>query len=133
MDELAQRVLVADGDADTRRLLAFTLEAQGYQVVVVEDADLVLPQVLRHQPELVVLGPLPLTTDGRDVLTALRVHRTSARLPVILLTDPARRRTRQGWLAAADYELPKPFDFNQLLRCIDNLVAEKRRQAPSWR
>jgi DNA-binding NarL/FixJ family response regulator len=68
--------------------------------------------------------------DGIELLGLIRADERLARVPVILLTAKAMTQDRiEGYKAGADAYLPKPFDPDELLSIIDNII--QRRQQMS--
>jgi DNA-binding NarL/FixJ family response regulator len=78
---------------------------------------LLLPHVIIsdvHMPEM----------NGLSLLEAIRATPSIQHVPVILLTVRARLDDRvAGYTAGADAYIPKPFDVEELLTIIDNVVA----------
>mmetsp|Transcript_12559 Transcript_12559/g.17908 ORF Transcript_12559/g.17908 Transcript_12559/m.17908 type:complete len:246 (+) Transcript_12559:51-788(+) len=61
--------------------------------------------------------------DGIDLLHTLRSSQRLGVIPVVLLTAKSLTEDRiRGYRAGADAYLPKPFDPNELLAIVDNLV-----------
>ena len=91
-------VLVVDDDAPIRRMLARTLEAEGYAVESAADGGAALAAVERSLPDAIVLD---VTMPGLDGLAVTRRLRGKGlRVPILLLTARdavarARRRARR--------------------------------------
>ena len=116
-------ILVVDDDPLTRTLLVEYL-ADHYQVVEAKNGTVALEITATRDIDLVLLDVVMPDLDGFDVVRALRGRGDGPFLPVILLsglTDQASRRT--GLAAGADEFLSKPFDPEELLLRVRNLLA----------
>ena len=78
-------VIVADGDARTRAVLAWLLRARGHTVTAVDSADTLAEAASGHPADLVVLG---LDSDeARRALTGLRRGDAGVEIPVLAAVD----------------------------------------------
>src|SRR5690349_15995512 len=121
------RILIADDEANIRKVLSKTLEREGYDVVSVRDGQEAL-EVIQHRdveddPIGVVVTDLKMPRlDGLSLLSKLREAHPD--IPVILITahgtvDTAVTALKQG---AFDY-ITKPFDQVELLQVIRKATA----------
>jgi len=105
------RVLIADDDRLSRRLLQTTLEKGGYEVVAVEDgisATRLLCQ--RNGPRLALLDWVMPGMDGLAVVRAVREQRDLPYVHMILLTSrQGKEDVIAGLESGADDYLTKPF------------------------
>ena len=133
------RVLLAEDDAEFRRLLATLLESDGYDVQQAADGQ----QVVEWLAYWSDLGPMDANCSliisdirmpgysGLDVLTSL--HCLGSQIPVILITafgDDATR--RQAVRLGAVAFLSKPFDMDDLRTVVLNVATKataRRRSA----
>ena len=110
------KILIADDDAVSLRLLEKTLERDGYEVTAVGNGRLALEQ-LCHQdgPRLALLDWVMPELDGPGVCREVRKHRKQAYVHMVLLSS---RESKQdivtGLESGADDYLIKPFDPEEL-------------------
>jgi CheY-like chemotaxis protein len=120
------RVLVADDDADTRRLLCAVLDAAGYDVSAVNDGT-ELHDVLVMSPagrfRVVVTDHLMPSMRGLEVLA-----RTSARAHFVVLSGAPTPEVEgaAGRLGASAF-LRKPVDLHELLFAVADAALEDTR------
>ena len=124
-----RRILVAEDDADMRRLVAAVLRADGYRVVEAEDGGAVIDRlestIWSARPDLfgVIVTDMQMPgLSGLDVLAALRCTHWST--PLIVMTayaDPAVRAEARSLGAAAFLE--KPLDLDQLRAAVRRAMA----------
>ena len=121
------KILVADDDPLTRRLLQETLEHGGYEVIVVEDGRAALECLCRkHGPRLALLDWLMPEVNGLSVCRKIRRHSEHPYIYVILLSSRrAKEDILSGFEAGADDYLTKPCDPEELkarLRAGERIV-----------
>jgi pilus assembly protein CpaE len=127
---MAGKVLVVDDDASVQRLLQFTLEQEGYEVVVAADGAEGLRIWQQAAPTLIILDVAVPTLDGYEVATQIRAEEAGARhVPILMLTTErdVQQKVRALRAGADDY-LVKPFHPAELIARMKSLVA---RFAPS--
>lgn len=113
---VATRVLIAEDDAVSRRLLESTLRRWGYEVVLAANGDEALAGLEQPDaPALAVLDWMMPGLDGVDVCRRVRARPTATPPYIILLTAKTRREdVVQGLEAGADDFIGKPFDRDEL-------------------
>ncbi|MAW59239.1 MAG: hypothetical protein CMJ94_00230 [Planctomycetes bacterium] len=109
------RILLAEDNPDSRRLINFHLEEAGHEVVAVADGELALEKVRAAQGDFdaVLLDMRMPKCDGFEVARALRQMNYSQ--PIIALTAQSLPGDRAKCLEAGctDY-LAKPFNWSEL-------------------
>jgi CheY-like chemotaxis protein len=85
-DTVPRSVLVIDDDARDRRLIADTLEPEGYSVLTAESGEEGVEFVRRERPAVVLLDLLMPGLDGFEVVERLRADPTTADVPIVVLT-----------------------------------------------
>jgi two-component system response regulator MprA len=114
-------VLIVDDDAGVRRMLARTLEAEGYAVAMAADGGSALVEIERAAPDLVLLDVSMPGLDGLGVTRRLRGKGDA--LPVLLLTARDAVADRVAGLdSGADDYLVKPFATAELLARVRALL-----------
>src|SRR5436309_12360354 len=114
-------LLLVDDDAPILRMLARTLEAEGYAVEAAPDGGAALAAVERSLPDAIVLDVTMPGLDGLAVTRRLRAK--GLRVPILLLTarDAVHERVA-GLDAGADDYLVKPFEISELTARVRALL-----------
>ena len=117
------RVLIVEDEVHLAQGLLFNLEAEGYQVRVVETGEAALEVLLDHSPpfDLVVLDVMLPGIDGFSVISQMR--QAGQYIPTLMLT--ARGRPEDvllGFTAGADDYLTKPFELAILIARMRSLL-----------
>jgi DNA-binding response OmpR family regulator len=115
-----RRILIADDDEPMRRLLAESLEEEGYQVQVAADGRQALETASSFLPDLVLLDVKMPEVDGLEV--ARRLHAKSS-VPIIMLSALAEDIDRVAGLSAgSDDYITKPVRPRELLLRMQSLL-----------
>jgi DNA-binding response OmpR family regulator len=118
------RIVVADDDADIRRLVTFVLRRRGYEVVEATDGDEALTAIRRERPDLAVLDVMMPGLTGPEVTHALATDPGLATTPVILLSAKGQAsEVAAGLASGARAYLVKPFAPRELAASVEGLLA----------
>ena len=121
-------ILVVEDEQHLAYGIKFNLEAEGYAVTAVGDgqAALALAEAAEPAIDLVVLDIMLPGMSGYDVCSAIRARR--ADLPIVMLTARTLLEDRiRGFDAGTDVYLQKPFELDELLSIVRNLLARRGR------
>ena len=119
-------VLIVEDHADLRRFLRDQLQSE-YRVVEARDGAEGLERAGAILPGLVLSDVMMLEMNGFELCRALKTNERTAHIPVVLLTAKAGREDRLlGLNTGADCYLVKPFDPQELLARVRNLVDQRR-------
>jgi two-component system, cell cycle response regulator len=110
------RILIAEDNPVTRKLLQRTLERWNYQVVVAVDGTEARQIMLASDaPKLAILDWIMPGIDGLDICRELRQRDCASYIYTLLLTSKATREDLlKGLAAGADDYLVKPIDLLEL-------------------
>lgn len=134
MHESGERILVADGDEESRRELAMLLTAAGYEVLEAERGDEAIAVARDGDPSVAILE-IPLDVlSGYEVCRALK----SRREPSVSVLFLSGNRTESydrvaGLLVGADDYLVKPYAPDELLARVRRLESHARPLASNTR
>jgi len=105
------RILVADDDPFIRRLVLFTLQKRGYEILEASDGAAALDLVRREKPDLAVLDVLMPAMNGLDVTRTLAQDPATSHIPILILSASAQQSEIETGLASgATAYLIKPFE-----------------------
>jgi DNA-binding response OmpR family regulator len=121
---VSSSILIADDDADVRRLIAGLLERAGHGVVEASDGREALKLLYARRPCLVLLD---VTMPGLDGWQVLERVREVSDVPVLMLTALGEELDRvRGLRAGADDYVAKPFGRQELLARVEALLRRAR-------
>lgn len=119
----ARRILVAEDDAVTRRLITFKLQREGYAVDAATNGDELLQKAAAQPPALVILDIMMPIRDGFSTLRRLKENPATAAAPIIMLSGKSDEQDVVRCLnaGAADY-MVKPFSPDELVVRVRKLL-----------
>jgi DNA-binding response OmpR family regulator len=125
-------ILIAEDDRDIAELISHYLTKAGWSVHVAAAGDQALAYVRNHPVDVVILDLMLPGMSGFEVCQALRSERTTADLPVIMLTARTEEGDRvKGLELGADDYVSKPFSPNELVARVRAVVRRTRRSEPT--
>lgn len=110
-------VIVVEDDDDILFVVSYMLESNGYMVLPVVVGELVIEEVLRVKPDLILMDINLKTRDGRELCLELKT-KYQLQTPVILFSANVHLASTVH-LYKADGFIPKPFDVDELVKVID--------------
>jgi two-component system phosphate regulon response regulator PhoB len=117
------KILVVEDNPDILELVAYNLEAQGYEVVRAMTGENGLSQAARAEPDLVILDVMLPGINGLDVCRKLKQQESTRSLPVILLTAKSEDTDIiSGLELGADDYITKPFSPKVLIARVRALL-----------
>ncbi len=123
-EDMKKTIVSADDDPVIRELVKAILEADGYDVVSVEDGVAVFEDMeeggyLDNICCFVLDIEMP-RMNGLDVLTKLKLSRQTQHIPVILLTAQSQSSDLvRSYSCSAEHYILKPFTRQQLLDGVE--------------
>jgi len=119
------RILVAEDDTHTRKLMEAVLRENGYETLAARDG-LEAQEILENKHvDLVVLDVMMPGLDGLQLTRQLRD--SGNQLPILMVTArQTREDKRQGFLTGTDDYMVKPVDEEEMLLRIAALLRRSR-------
>ena len=121
---MTKKVLIADDSTNTRGILRFMLQNQGFELVEAENGEEALAKADATAPDLIVLDGMMPKLTGFDACRYLKENPKTKSIPVILLTAVPQTDPTRDWKkeAPADRFMAKPFQMKDLLATIESLL-----------
>jgi len=133
------KILVVDDLKDIVETICFCLQQDGYEVFSAFDGQQALELARREQPDLMVLDVMLPKENGYQVSRFVREDERAGiikkRTRILMLTartvpEKEREEFLQTW-SGADVFLYKPFDVDELVRRIGELMSAEPTEPPS--
>ena len=120
--------MVVDDETKLLRAVAVTLREEGYEVTTARSGAEALVAVNASVPDLIISDIRMPGMDGYQLARALRASPRTELIPVIFLTAKGERKDRlAGIRAGVDAYLTKPFDPEELLAVVSNILSRVER------
>jgi two-component system phosphate regulon response regulator PhoB len=126
-NDRAPRILVVEDEAALALLLAYNLEAEGFQVEHVERGDEAEIRLSESVPDLVILDWMLPGVSGLEICRRLRARDDTRTMPIIMLTARGDENERvRGLSVGADDYVVKPFSTPELMARVHALLRRAR-------
>ena len=119
------RILVAEDDKNTSRLLCAILKRSGYETITAENGEDALDKLDQYQIDLLLCDVMMPKMDGFALTREIR--RTDTQLPILMVTAKSLPEDkRNGFLVGTDDYMTKPVDKHEMLLRIKALLRRAR-------
>lgn len=118
-------ILIAEDHPDLRQYLNNCLSPI-YEVVSVGNGEEAWQMALERMPDLIVTDLMMPDLNGIELTQRLKAHPATGHIPVLLLTAKSdQRAVNEGLAAGADDYMAKPFNSDELLLRLANIVKQR--------
>lgn len=126
---MSAKLLLVDDEPGLREAVQAYLSQAGFSVDVAQNGQEGWDKLQQEPPELVITDIMMPDVDGYQLLKQMRDDPRFKSLPVIFLTARGMTSDRiQGYQARCDAYISKPFDPDELIAVVENLL-ERRTNA----
>ncbi len=122
---MPRKILIVDDDKSIIEITKVVLEINGYEVLSAFDGKEAMAKVRHEIPDLIMLDLLMPKMDGWEVYNQLKEYSKTAHIPIILVSALDKDTEMNKEMDVEGY-LEKPFEINQLIAKINNVLASKR-------
>lgn len=127
---MSGHLLLVDDEPGVREAVKAYLEDSDFTVTVASNAREALTLIEHFTPSLVISDVMMPHVNGYEFLKQMRADERFALLPVIFLTARGMTSDRiLGYQAGCDAYLTKPFDPDELVAIIENLLKQRGLQS----
>mgnify|MGYP000569065657 CR=1 FL=1 len=123
---MKKRILVVDDELDLVETLRFSLELEGYEVLVAYNGEDALHLARNENPDLILLDVMLPKMDGYKVCRLLKFDARFRHIPIFMLTAKTQEKDRMiGEQTGADEYITKPFEMDDLMKKVKEYLKEK--------
>ena len=124
---MGAKILVVDDEHDALKIIRIRLEKNGYTVITASSGEECIEKAAEEKPNVILLDVLLPGKGGFEVCKVLKGNVKTKDIPIIMVTgllgEPVQR---QGKECGADYLISKPFDPEDLLWEIEDVLKKKQ-------
>ncbi len=121
------RILVAEDERDVAELIRYTLDREGFEVIVAANGADALREARDSRPDLVLLDLMLPQVNGWELCRRLKQDPATRALPVIMLTARSEEGDKVlGFELGADDYVTKPFSTRELVARVRAVVRRSR-------
>jgi len=119
-----RKIVLVEDDDDTRTLLKFLLESEGYNVTTADDGHRAMEIIESMQPDILITDLMMPKVSGLDLIRRTRQLHPS--IPILLLSGNGDVIRCDALEAGANKIFVKPFDTDELLKTVKALSIRHR-------
>lgn len=124
------RILLVEDEESIVLVLKKRLEHTGYEVITASDGQQGLDMARSDHPDLILMDVMLPKMEGFKVCRLLKYDDKYKSIPIIILTALGRQiDVDLGQDVGADAYMTKPFESQDLLRLIEDLLKKYSKQA----
>jgi DNA-binding response OmpR family regulator len=114
-----KRILVVDDEVDLVETVRFSLELEGYDVLVAYNGEEALNQARKENPDLILLDLMLPKLDGYKVCRLLKFDERYKHIPILMLTAKIQEKDKvTGMETGANEYITKPFEMDELMKKV---------------
>jgi DNA-binding response OmpR family regulator len=121
--KINKRILIVDDEPNIAMAIDFLMSDAGYETAVAANGREAIAKMSSFEPHVVILDVMMPEMDGFEAARAIRQNEAFAHVQLIFLTakvtDPDRA---TGYGSGGDLYLTKPFDNDELLAMVEEVV-----------
>lgn len=126
-------ILLVNDSATLTKVLTGHFERAGYNVIAVADVVEAYKAIIRNDVDLILTDYIVGTSEGTEILEAVRAKKTKAALPVVIFTamedEATAERCRER---GANLVLAKSHGTDQLVSQIEDLIEDYKSNLPGF-
>ncbi|WP_411030141.1 response regulator [Spongiimicrobium sp. 3-5] len=129
----ANTLLVVEDNVEMQIFLRDVLTTT-FNVLIAENGQQGIALAQKHNPDLILSDIMMPVMDGIEMSKSLRKNKLTAHIPIILLTARNAEATKlKGLKSGAVEYLKKPFNFNELLMKVTNILATREKMISKYK
>ena len=120
-------IMVVDDSLTVRKITARNLSKNGYDVRLAKDGIDALEKLRESLPAVMLVDIEMPRMDGFELISRVREDSRTRHIPIIVITSRSGSRHREkAKILGAEVYLTKPYQPEELLRQISDLIIQKR-------
>jgi DNA-binding response OmpR family regulator len=121
---MKKNILIVEDDEFFRELISKKLISSGFNVLGSMDGQSGIEKARKEKPDLILLDLLLPTTNGFDVLSALKADSGTVAIPVIILSNLDSKEDIEKGLksGASDFLIKSQIDVDQVIEKVNGLL-----------
>ena len=122
------KILVVEDSPTQAMLLKHMLIKNNYEASIAKNGAAALELIKQEPPTMIISDVMMPEMDGFELCKKLKTDERTSHIPIILLTARAAKTDKiEGLETGADDYIPKPFDADELLVRVKNLIEQRRK------
>ncbi|MBN2030897.1 response regulator [bacterium] len=122
---MSLKILIVDDDIGIRMLLSKYLQRHNFETILAEDGLEGMEIAKKVHPDLIILDVVMPRMDGLTAARLIKFYKPLSEVPIIFLTaKDTEKEIELAQEARAEVYITKPFDVNQVIHVVKELLAQ---------
>jgi len=122
---MAKKILIAEDEPHMVRLITYNLKKLGHELMVANDGLEAKEILEKDVPDIIISDVMMPRMDGFALLEWVKSQPRLAKVPFLILSSKGQMTDREkGDKLGADYYVTKPFDVNELVAKVKEILGE---------
>ncbi len=123
--KIYKNILVIEDNHAILDVITLILQSEAYKVDGLNKSANMMAHIHAFQPDMMILDIMLPDADGRELLAQIRNNKTTASIPVLMISAKYTSENVQHGDYKPNGFLAKPFDIDDLLDKIEGILAGK--------
>ncbi|MEO0097992.1 MAG: response regulator [candidate division WOR-3 bacterium] len=120
------KILIIEDEERIVAVLERRLESEGYEVITASNGRLGFNKARQEKPDLIILDLILPEMDGYQICNFLKRDRRYQNIPIVILSARSQEKDmEEAKKAGADAYFTKPFNYEELLEKIEELLSAR--------
>ncbi|MEW6127462.1 MAG: response regulator [Acidobacteriota bacterium] len=120
---MATRILVVEDSIDSRDLLVYLLEVEGFEVLSAENGKIAIELAVVDKPDLIITDIQMPVIDGIEMIKRLRAQPDLKHTPIVVMTAFLTGMVSQALEVGANAAIQKPLQIEKLTQMIREMLS----------
>jgi two-component system phosphate regulon response regulator PhoB len=121
---MTKRIHVLEDDGDIRYIIEYLLKDEGYELQLSSSLSELKSKLRDSLPDLFIIDVMLPDGNGIEICDDLKSDMFTRHIPVIVMSANPRSKQMSSQVCADDY-ISKPFDLDDVVKRINNLLVKK--------
>src|SRR5438105_15674575 len=123
--EVKNKILLVEDDADTQVALAMLFELEGFEVITAADGEEAYLRAVSERPDLIVTDINMPNVNGLDLIRLVRADGRIDGIPIVAMSAVERQYLNRAMELGAIAVAQKPIEFDQFISLVARLVSAR--------
>lgn len=123
--EVKNRILLVEDDADTQAALTMLFEFEGFDVITAADGEEAYLRAVSERPDLIVTDINMPNINGLDLIRLVRADGRIDGIPIVAMSAVERQYLNRAMELGAIAVAQKPIEFDHFLSLIARIVSAR--------
>jgi DNA-binding response OmpR family regulator len=129
--EVKNKILLVEDDADTQVALAMLFELEGFEVITAADGEEAYLRAVAESPDLIVTDINMPKVSGLDLIRLVRSDGRIEGIPIVAMSAVEKQYLNRAMELGAIAVAQKPIEFDQFISLVARIVSARHLRSRS--